>query len=387
MAKQIKFNEEARQAMKRGVDQLADAVKVTLGPRGRNVVIDRGYGAPTITKDGVTVAKDVELEDKFENMGAELVKEVASKANEVAGDGTTTATVLAQAIVSEGVKNVTAGASPLELKRGIDIAVDAVVEELGRLSKEVKDNDEIEQVASISSNDKKIGKVIAQAMESVGKDGVITVEEGQSFGIEKEVVEGMQFDKGYASPYMITNPERMEAIYEDVDILITDEKIGGLKEFLPILEKLAQAGKKSLVIIAEEVEGEALSTLVVNKLRGSFNGLAIKAPGFGDRRKEMLSDIAAVTGAKVISKETGMKLDSIEISDLGHARKVISTKDNTTIVEGAGDQTSIQARVDLIRNGIDNSDSDLYLMLLVLVKVGQLMILKSACLQCLIMLV
>ena len=294
MAKQIIFNEEARSKMKKGVDILANAVKVTLGPKGRNVVLDRGFGSPTITKDGVTVAKEVELEDKFENIGAEIVKEVASKTNDVAGDGTTTATVLAQNIIAEGLKNVTAGADPLSLKRGIEKATEAVVTNLKKISKDVADQNEIEQVASISANDKAIGKIIASAMEAVGKNGVITVEESQSFGIEKEVVEGMQFDKGYVSPYMVTDAEKMQAAYDDPAILITDEKISSLQELLPLLESLAQAGKKELVIIAEDIEGEALATLVVNKIRGVFNTLAIKAPGFGDRKKEILHDFPQI---------------------------------------------------------------------------------------------
>lgn len=358
MAKQIIFNEEARSKMKKGVDILANAVKVTLGPKGRNVVLDRGFGSPTITKDGVTVAKEVELEDKFENIGAEIVKEVASKTNDVAGDGTTTATVLAQNIIAEGLKNVTAGADPLSLKRGIEKATEAVVNNLKKISKDVADQNEIEQVASISANDKAIGKIIASAMEAVGKNGVITVEESQSFGIEKEVVEGMQFDKGYVSPYMVTDAEKMQAAYDDPAILITDEKISSLQELLPLLESLAQAGKKELVIIAEDIEGEALATLVVNKIRGVFNTLAIKAPGFGDRKKEMLHDIAALTGAKVISEEVGLKLTTATINMLGSARKVMSSKDSTTIVDGKGDKNLVAERVSQINNAIKKSDSD-----------------------------
>jgi len=358
MAKQILFNEEARQKAKHGVDQLADAVKVTLGPKGRNVVLDKGFGAPTITKDGVSVAREIELEDKFENIGAEIVKEVASKTNDVAGDGTTTATLLAQSIINEGLKNVTAGTNPLPLKRGIEKGVEAVVSEIKNLSKEVSSQDEIAQVASISANDPEIGKVIADAMESVGKDGVITVEEAQTFGVTKEVVEGMQFDNGYSSPYMITNPDRMEAEYESPYILITDQKISSIQELLPLLEKLAQAGKKDLVIIAEEVDGEALATLVVNKLRGTFNALAIKAPGFGDRRKAILEDIAILTCGKVISEEIGLKLENVEIEMLGQARKVKSTKEDTTIIEGRGEEKEVSERVAQIKKEIDLIESD-----------------------------
>ena len=358
MAKQIIFNEEARVKMKQGVDILANAVKVTLGPKGRNVVLDKGYGAPTITKDGVTVAKEVELEDKFSNLGAEIVKEVASKTNDVAGDGTTTATVLAQSIIAEGLKNVTAGADPLSLKRGIDKATEAVVKNLKKLSKEVSSQEEIEQVASISANDKEIGKIIASAMEAVGKNGVITVEESQSFGIEKEVVEGMQFDKGYVSHYMVTDTEKMQAVYDEPYILITDQKVSSLQDLLPLLESMAQSGKKDLVIIADEIEGEALATLVVNKIRGVFNTLAVKAPGFGDRKKEMLQDIAALTGAKVVSEELGIKLSSANIEMLGSARKVVATKDNTTIVDGKGDEALVKERVAQIESAIKSADSD-----------------------------
>ncbi len=358
MAKQILFNEEARKAMRAGVDKLANSVKVTLGPKGRNVVIDKGYGAPTITKDGVTVAKDIELEDKFENLGAEIVKEVASKTADVAGDGTTTATVLAQSIISEGLKNVTAGANPLALKRGIDLAVDAVVKHLKKISKEVADQNEIEQVASISANDKEIGAIIASAMEAVGKNGVITVEENQSFGVEKEVVEGMQFDKGYASHYMVTDTEKMQAVYEEPSILITDQKVSNLQDLLPLLEALSAAGRKELVIIADDIEGDALATLVVNKLRGAFSTLAIKAPGFGDRKKEMLTDLAILTGAKVVSEEIGLKLANASVDMLGSARKVVSTKENTTIVDGKGDEAQIKDRVKQIEQAIKNTDSD-----------------------------
>ncbi|MDD5749899.1 MAG: chaperonin GroEL [Patescibacteria group bacterium] len=358
MAKQIIFNEEARAKMKQGVDILADAVKITLGPKGRNVVLEKGFGSPTITKDGVTVAKEVELEDKFANLGAEIVKEVASKTNDVAGDGTTTATVLAQNIISEGIKNVTAGSDPLALKRGIDKATDAVVKNLKKLSKPVSSQEEIEQVASISANDKEIGKIIASAMEAVGKNGVITVEESQSFGIDKEVVEGMQFDKGYVSPYMVTDGEKMQAVYEEPNILVTDQKVSSLQELLPLLESMAQAGKKELVIIADEVEGEALATLVVNKIRGAFNTLAVKAPGFGDRKKEMLHDIAALTGAKVISEELGLKLASANIDMLGSARKVVASKETTTIVDGKGDPAVVKERVAQIEAAIKKADSD-----------------------------
>ncbi|PJC02311.1 MAG: chaperonin GroEL [Candidatus Komeilibacteria bacterium CG_4_9_14_0_8_um_filter_36_9] len=358
MAKQIIFNEEARQRMKRGVDQLADAVKVTLGPKGRNVVLDQGFGAPIITKDGVTVAKEIELEDKFENLGAELVKEVASKTNDVAGDGTTTATILAQSIVAEGIKNVTAGANPLAIKAGIEKGTQAIVDELKRISQEVSSQEKIAQVAAISANDPAIGRHIAEAMAKVGKEGVITVEESQSFGITKEVVEGMEFDKGYISPYMVTNTERMEAEFSDAYILITDKKISAVNELLPLLEKLASSGKKDLVIIAEEVDGEALATLVVNKLRGTFNTLAVKAPAFGDRRKEMLEDIVILTGGKVISEEVGLKLENTEIEMLGRANRVKATKDKTTIVEGKGEKAAIESRITQIKKAIEAADSD-----------------------------
>ncbi len=359
MAKQLLFDERARAAIKRGVDKLADAVKVTLGPRGRNVVFEKGYGAPVITNDGVTIAKEISLEDKFENIGAELVKEVATKTNDVAGDGTTTATLLAQIMVAEGLKNVAAGANPMVIRRGIEKGVAAIVEELkGKISKPVAGQEDITHVASISANDPEIGRIIAEAMKDVGPDGVITVEESQSFGVQKEVVEGMQFDKGYVSPYMITNPDRMEAVYNDASILITDKKISSIHDLLPLLEKIAATGRKELVIIAEDLEGEALTTLVVNKLRGTFNALAIKAPGFGDRRKEMLQDIAALTGGKVISEEVGMKLESATLEDLGHARKVVATKENTTIVEGKGDAEVIKARVAAIRTLIEQTESD-----------------------------
>ena len=358
MAKNITFNEEARSALKRGADKLANAVKVTLGPKGRTVVLDRGYGAPTITKDGVTVAKEVELENKEENMGAELIKEVASKVNDVAGDGTTTATVLAQSMIQEGLKTISAGNNPLAVKRGFEKGVVAVLESLKTNTKQVSSKEEMAQIASISANDAEIGGIIAEAMDAVGKDGVITVEESQSFGVEKDVVEGMQFDNGYISPYMVTNPDRMEALYDDALILLTDKKISSLQEILPLLEKISQSGKKDLVIVSEDVDGEALATLVVNKLRGTFNVLAVKAPGFGDRRKEMLEDLALLTGGRVISEEVGLKLENTEITDLGHARKVIATKESTTIVEGQSDKTVIDNRIAQIRKEIDNSDSD-----------------------------
>jgi len=358
MAKQIKFSEDARQALKSGVDQLANAVKVTLGPKGRNVVIDRGYGAPLVTKDGVTVAKEIELEDKFENLGADMVKEVASKTNDVAGDGTTTATVLAQAMIEDGLKNVAAGTNPQGIRRGIEKGVEKIVAEIKNNIATSITGDDIEKVASISANDTEIGKMIAEAMRKVGENGVITVEESQSFGVEVEVVEGMQFDKGYLSPYMITNPDRMQAEFEDPMILITDKKIGSVQDIVPILEKVAQAGKKELVIICEDLEGEALATLVVNKLRGAFSALAIKAPGFGDRRKAMLEDIAILTGGKVISEEVGLKLDNVEVSDLGRARKVVTSKENTTLVGGHGDTSAIESRVKSIQQQLDQSDSD-----------------------------
>ena len=358
MAKQIKFNDDARQALVRGVDILANVVKVTLGPKGRNVVLDKGYGAPTITKDGVSVAKEIEVEDKFENVGVELVKEVASKTNDDVGDGTTTATVLAQAIVKEGLKSVTAGVNAVALNRGLHKATEAVVKELKeKISKKVE-VDEIADVAAISANDREIGEKIAAAMKEVGNDGVITVEESQSFGMEIETVKGMRFDKGYVSPYMVTNADRMEADYEDASILITDKKIASLEEILPVLEKVAQTGKKELVIIADDVEGQALATFVVNKLRGTFNVLAVKSPGFGDRRKEMLQDIAVLTGGKVITEDIGLKLENTSLEDLGHARKVVATKDNTTIVEGKGAEKEIKDRVAQIKKMIEQSDSD-----------------------------
>lgn len=358
MSKQIIFDEKARLALKRGVDQLANAVKVTLGPKGRNVVISKSYGSPIITKDGVTVAKEIELEDKFENVGAEIVKEVASKTNDTAGDGTTTATVLAQAIINVGLKLVSAGVNPIEIRKGIEKRVGEIVAELKKMSKVISTKEEIAQVASISANDGEIGNVIAEAMESVGKEGVITVEEGQSFGIEKEVVEGMQFDKGYISPYMITNQDTMKAEITEPYILLTDKKISSIQDILPLLEKVIQSGKKDLVIIAEDIDGEALTTLVLNKLRGTFSVLGIKAPGFGDRRKASLEDIAILTGARVISEEVGLKLDKAEVTDLGQARKVVASKDNTTIIDGKGQEKDIQARVEAIKKEKELSDSE-----------------------------
>ncbi|NMB48143.1 chaperonin GroEL [Candidatus Kuenenbacteria bacterium] len=358
MAKQILFDEKARQSLKAGVDKLANAVKVTLGPKGRNVVLGESYGSPTITKDGVTVAKAIELEDKFEDMGAELLKEVATKTNDVAGDGTTTATLLAQSIIAEGIKNVAAGGSAPEIKRGIEKGVEEVVRILQeKISKPVKSNEDIAQVASISANDPEIGKIIAEVMKEVGKDGVITVEESQELGVKKEIVEGLQFDKGYVSAYMVTDPSRMEAVWQDPYILVTDRKITAINEILPTLEKVAQSGRKDLVIIADEVEGEALATFVVNKLRGILNVLAVKAPGYGDRKKEMLEDIAVLTGARVISEEVGLKLESVDLSDLGEARKVVATKDNTTVVEGKGDKKEIEERIAKIKKEMELSDS------------------------------
>lgn len=357
MAKTIVFSDDARKKMKDGVDQLANAVKVTMGPRGRTVIIDRGFGSPMVTKDGVSVAKEIELADKLENLGATLVKEAASKTNDVAGDGTTTAVVLAQSIVSEGLRVVSAGVNSQALRRGIEKGVEAIVKKIAEISTPVHGN-AIEQVASISANDPEIGKMIAEAMKKVSENGVITVEEGQSFGIEVDVVEGMQFDKGYVSPYMVTNSERMEAVYNDVPVLVTSEKISSMQSLMSVLEKLLGTGRKDLVIIAEDVEGEAMTALVLNKLRGALNVLAIKAPAYGDRRKAMLEDIAIVTGAKLISPEMGMKFETLELADLGHARRVISTKDTTTIVEGAGDKAAIADRVVNIKAQLENSDSD-----------------------------
>jgi len=357
MAKIIAFDEEARRGLERGMNQLADAVKVTLGPRGRNVVLEKKWGAPTITNDGVSIAKEIELEDPYEKIGAELVKEVAKKTDDVAGDGTTTATVLAQALVREGLRNVAAGANPMALKRGIEKAVEAVAAELHSMAKAVETKEQIASTASISAADSAIGEMIAEAMDKVGKEGVITVEESNTFGLELELTEGMRFDKGYISPYFVTDPERMEAVLEDAYVLIANSKITSVKDLLPLLEKIMQSGKP-LAIIAEDVEGEALATLVVNKIRGTFRSVAVKAPGFGDRRKAMLQDIAILTGGQVISEEVGLKLESTTVDLLGRARKVVITKDETTIVEGAGDADQINGRVNQIRAEIEKSDSD-----------------------------
>jgi chaperonin GroEL len=358
MAKQIIFNEKARQALKAGIDAVSDAVKITLGPKGRNVVLERGYGAPTITNDGVTIAKEIDLEDRFENMGAEIVKEVANKTNDVAGDGTTTAVVLTQAIVGQGLKAAVLGANPMAIKHGIDKAKETVVEALRKMAKPIKSKEEIIQVATISAESSEIGSIIAEAIDKVGKDGVITVEESQSFGVESEVVKGLQFDKGYVSHYMITNADSMEAVYEDPLILITDKKISSINEILPLVEKLAKTGKKELIIIADDVEGDALATLVVNKIRGIFNTLAVKAPGYGDKKGEMLQDIAVVTGGKVISEEVGIKLESADLNMLGKARRIIATKDNTIIVGGKGKKQEIDERVSQVRKQMLNSDSN-----------------------------
>jgi chaperonin GroEL len=355
--KELKFNEDARRSLERGVNILADAVKVTLGPKGRYVVLDKKFGAPTITNDGVTIAREIEVEDAFENQGAQLVREVATATNDVAGDGTTTATVLAQAIVREGLKNVAAGANPMALKRGIEQGVDAVVENLKTQSKEISGKEDIARVASISSREREIGDVIADAIEKVGKDGVVNVEEGQTFGLELEFTEGMQFDKGYLSPYMITDAERMEAVLDDPYILVANQKIGAVKDILPVLEQVIQAGRP-LLIVAEDVEGESLATVVVNKLRGTFTAVAVKAPGFGDRRKRMLEDIAILTGAEVITEEMGLKLENTKLSQLGKARKVVIDKDTTTIIDGAGDSDGIKARIKQLKAEIENTDSD-----------------------------
>jgi chaperonin GroEL len=357
MAKDIRFDVEARQGLAAGVNKLADAVKVTLGPKGRYVVLEKKFGAPTITNDGVTIAKEIELEDPLENMGAQLVKEVAVKTNDVAGDGTTTATLLAQVIVAEGLRNVMAGANPLAIRRGVEKAVEAVVADIKDSAKDIETREQIADVGAISAADKEIGDKIAAAMEVVGKDGVITVEEGLTFGIDIETVEGMQFDKGYINPYMITDPDRMEAVLSDPYILIANQKIGNIQDLLPILEKVMQAGKQ-LLIIAEDVEGEALATLVLNKLRGTFICVAVKAPGFGDRRKRMLEDIAIVTGGQVVTEELGMKLDSVDLSVLGRAKTVKITKENTTIIDGAGAEDQIKGRINQIKTEIENSDSD-----------------------------
>ena len=357
MAKQIIYGDEARDKLKTGVDKLANAVKITLGPKGKNVAIDKGYGAPSIINDGVSIAKEIELKDKFENLGAELVKEVANKTNDLAGDGTTTATVLTQAIVTEGIKNVAAGSNPMAIRRGIQKGVDAVCKNLKEMSKEISTKEEIAQVASISANDNEIGKIIAESIEIVGKDGVITVEESQSFEISKEIVEGMQFDKGYISPYMVTNSEKMIAQMENVPILITDKKISAIKDILKLLEDLASSGKKDLVIVCEDLDGEALTTLVINKLRGVFNVLAIKAPGFGDNKKAMLEDIAILTGTEVISEKKGEKLENVNLEDLGSAGRVISEKDNTTIVNGNGRKEKIEERISVLKTTLENTES------------------------------
>ncbi len=358
MPKQIKYSEDARKILKSGLDKVANAVKVTLGPKGRNVVLGSGFGSPTITNDGVTIAKEIELEDNIENIGAEIIKEVASKTNDVAGDGTTSAVLLCQAIATEGLKNVAAGANPLALRKGIIKAKDAVVEALREMSKSISTKEEKAQVAKISAQDEEMGNLIAEVMEEVGKDGVITTEESKTFGLSKEIVKGLQFDRGYVSGYMVSNAEKMEAILEEPYILITDRKISSLQEILPLLEKLVKAGKKELVIIADDVDGDALTTLIVNKIRGIFNALAVKSPGFGDRKKEMLEDIAIVTGAEVISEEKGMKLENVEIEMLGQARRIISTKENTTIVEGKGERSDIEARINAIKKEISSATSD-----------------------------
>jgi chaperonin GroEL len=355
--KELKFNEDARRSLERGVNAVADAVKVTLGPKGRYVVLDKKFGAPTITNDGVTIAREIELEDVFENQGAQLVREVATATNDVAGDGTTTATVLAQAIVREGMKNVAAGANPMALKRGIESAVDAVVENLKTQSKDIDGREDIARVATISSREREIGDVIADAIEKVGKDGVVNVEEGQTLGLELEFTEGMQFDKGYLSPYMITDPERMEAVLDDPYILVVNQKLGGIKDLLPVLEQVIQSGKP-LLIVAEDVEGESLATIVVNKLRGTFQAVAVKAPGFGDRRKRMLEDIAILAGGEVITEELGLKLENTKLSQLGRARRVVVDKDTTTIIDGGGADEAIKGRIKQLKSEVENTDSD-----------------------------
>src|ERR1700751_526211 len=355
--KELKFNEEARRSLERGVNVLADAVKVTLGPKGRYVVLDKKFGAPTITNDGVTIAREIEVEDVFENQGAQLVREVATSTNDVAGDGTTTATVLAQAIVREGMKNVAAGANPMALKRGVETAVDAVVENLKSQSKDVSGREDIARIATVSSREREIGDVIADALEKVGKDGVVNVEEGQTLGLELEFTEGMQFDKGYLSPYMITDAERMEAVLDEPFVLVANQKIGAVKDLLPVLEQVIQAGRP-LLIVAEDVEGESLATIVVDKLRGTFQAVAVKAPGFGDRRKRMLEDIAILTGAEVITEEMGLKLENTKISQLGKARRVVVDKDSTTIIDGAGETEAINGRIKQLKQEIENTESD-----------------------------
>ncbi len=358
MAKQIIYSEEARRKLKAGADKLANVVKTTLGPKGRNVILGSSFGAPTITNDGVSIAEEIELLDKIEDMGAQVLKEVASKTNDAAGDGTTTATVLAQAILDSGLKNVAAGANPLAIQRGVEKASRAVIQELKKKAKKLKSSEEVTQVATNSAEDEEIGRMIASVMEEVGEDGVITTEESKGFGLEKEIVRGMRFDEGYISPYMVTDSERMEAVYEDPYILITDKKISALSDILPLMEALANKGSKKLVLIADEVEGEALATLVINKLRGSFNALAIEAPGFGDRKKELLQDIAVLAGAQVISEDKGMKLENASVTMLGRARKVISTKEHTTVIEGKGSQPDVQKRVAQIKTRIENTESD-----------------------------
>ena len=357
MAKILKFDDEARRSLEAGVNKLADAVKVTLGPKGRNVVLDKKFGAPTITNDGVSIAREVELDDPFENMGAQLVKEVATKTNDIAGDGTTTATVLAQALVREGLRNVAAGAAPTALKRGMEKAVGVAVEAIKGLAREIEDKSEIAQVASISAADPAIGEVIADAIDKVGKDGVVTVEESNTFGMELDFVEGMQFDKGFISPYFVTDPDRQEAVLEDPYVLVVNQKLSSVQQLLPVLEKVMQSGRP-LLVIAEDVEGEALATLVVNKIRGTFRSAAVKAPGFGDRRKAMLQDIAILTGGQVVSEEVGLKLENITLDLLGRARKVVITKDDTTIVEGAGSEEDVKGRIAQIKTEIEHSDSD-----------------------------
>ncbi len=358
MAKDVKFGNKARAKVAKGVKELADAVRVTMGPKGRNVILEKSYGSPTVTNDGVTIAKEIEFEDKFENMGSQLAKEVATNTNDVAGDGTTTATILADAIISEGLKNVEAGANPIALKRGIDAAVAFIVKELEGMAEPVDSNEKIEQVATISAQDPEVGKIIAQVFDKVGAEGVVTVEDGQTLGLETDIVEGMQFENGYLSPYMVSNPETMVAEMENAKILLTDKKISSIQEILPLLEQVAQSGDKNLVIVAEDVESEALATLIVNKLRGTFNVIAVKAPGFGDRRKAMLQDIAILTGGKVISEEIGLKLENATVEDLGQAKKVVATKDATLIVDGAGSKADIDARMREIEREIDNSSSD-----------------------------
>ena len=357
MPKVLKFDEDARRALEAGVNKLADTVKVTLGPKGRNVVLDKKFGAPTITNDGVSIAREIELEDPFENMGAQLVKEVATKTNDVAGDGTTTATVLAQSMIKEGLRNVAAGANPMGLKRGIEAAVEVAVAEIAKLSKEIDDKTEIAQVAAISAGDMSVGEVLADAIDRVGKDGVVTIEESNTFGLELEFTEGMQFDKGFVSPYFVTDPERQEAVLEDPYVLLNQGKITSVQDLLPLLEKVMQTGKQ-LVIIAEDIEGEALATLVVNKIRGTFSSASVKAPGFGERRKAMLQDMAVLTGGQVISEDVGLKLDGVTLDMLGTARKVIITKDNTTIVDGGGEKSEVEGRVNQIKAEIENTDSD-----------------------------